>query len=225
MVIFAMSSPRTRIFLVDDHEVVRRGVRVLLETEPDFEICGECSDGRQAVERVVNLKPDVVIMDLGLPTLNGCEATRQVISGGSGKGVVILTMDDSEEMLRNALGAGASGYVLKTDGGSEIIDAVRAVVSGRTFFSTSLAASAKRVVEEGRGKKSGTRSKHGGLTRREREVLQLLAEGRMNKQVAEVLGISIKTAETHRARIMRKLNVETAAGMVRYAIRNKIVRP
>jgi DNA-binding NarL/FixJ family response regulator len=115
--------------------------------------------------------------------------------------------------------------VLKTDGGNEIIEAVRAVAVGRTFFSASLAATAKRAVEESRGKKSGIQSRDGGLTRREREVLQLLAEGRMNKQVAEILGISIKTAETHRARIMRKLEVETAAGMVRYAIRNKIVRP
>jgi DNA-binding NarL/FixJ family response regulator len=218
-----MSKPSVRILLVDDHEVVRRGVRTLLEMAPGFEICGECADGRQAVELAQSLSPDVLIMDLTLPKLNGCEATRQVIRARSAKGVLILTMDDSEEMLRRALQAGAAGYVLKTDGGSELIEAVRVVGSGKKFFSACLAGPAKRALEEGTGSESG--STDDGLTRREREVLQLLAEGRTNKKVAEILKISIKTSETHRARIMRKLGAESVADLVRYAIRNKIVRP
>jgi len=220
-----MSKPSVRILLVDDHEVVRRGVRTLLEMAPGFEICGECADGRQAVELAQNLSPDVLIMDLTLPKLNGCEATRQVIRARSARGVLILTMDDSEEMLCRALQAGAAGYVLKTDGGSELIEAVRVVASGKNFFSACLAGPAKRVLEEGTGNESGSKSTDDGLTRREREVLQLLAEGKTNKKVAEILKISVKTAETHRARIMRKLRAESVADLVRYAIRNKIVRP
>jgi len=175
------------------------------------------------VELAQSLSPDVLIMDLTLPKLNGCEATRQVIRARSAKGVLILTMDDSEEMLCRALQAGAAGYVLKTDGGSELIEAVRVVASGRKFFSACLVGPAKRALEEGTGNESG--STDDGLTRREREVLQLLAEGRTNKKVAEVLKISVKTAETHRARVMRKLRVASIADLVRYAIRNKIVRP
>jgi DNA-binding NarL/FixJ family response regulator len=134
-------------------------------------------------------------------------------------------MDDSEEMLRRALQAGASGYVLKTDRGRELIDAVRVVSTGRKFFSSSLGPVARRALEEGSENRSRIKSRTDGLTRREREVLQVLAEGRTNRQVGELLKISVKTAETHRARIMRKLNAETVADLVRYAIRNKIVRP
>ncbi len=214
-----------RILIVDDHEVVRRGVRALLETQPGFEICGESGDGRTAVEQARTLRPDVLVMDASLPSLNGTEATRQIIRQGFCKNVLILTLHDAEEMIRRALRAGARGYVLKTDGGRNLIDAVLALWEGRSFFSPRLSEVAERCLLEPQAARPRKLPARRELTPREREVLQLLAEGCMNKQVAERLGISIKTAETHRSRIMRKLRIVSTADLVRYAVRNKIIEP
>jgi DNA-binding NarL/FixJ family response regulator len=212
----------TRILLVDDHEIVRRGLRALLETRSDFTICEETGDGRAAVELARTLQPDVVVMDVNLPQLNGIEATRQIRQRVRNAEVLMLSMHESEDVVRDAIAAGARGYVFKSDAARDLIAAVDAVRAGRTFFTARTATVAHRTGTDGQ---AGARPKavtH-GLTRRETEVLQLLAEGRTNKSVAGVLKISVKTVETHRARIMRKLNLGSIAELVRYALRNRII--
>jgi len=214
---------QTRILLVDDHEIVRRGLRALLETRADFEICEEAGDGRTAVDLARTLQPDVVVMDVNLPQLNGIEATRQIRQHARKAEVLVLSMHESEDVVRDAIAAGARGYVFKSDAARDLIAAVDTVRAGRTFFTARTATVAHRSGTD--GSPAGPRAKtvaH-GLTRRETEVLQLLAEGRTNKSVAGVLKISVKTVETHRARIMRKLKFDSLAELVRYALRNRII--
>lgn len=218
-----MNTHPTRILLVDDHEVVRRGVRALLETQPGFEVCGEAETGREAVEMARQLTPDVVVMDVSVPGLNGFEATRQIIAGGHCRHVLMLTMHENEQVVREALEAGAQGYVLKSDAGMELVTAVSTVIQDAPFFTSRMATVAHRAYLETVEKPRRKRRTRGALTQREQEVLQLLAEGRSNKQVGETLGISVKTAETHRARVMKKLDVDSLADLVRYAIRNKVI--
>ena len=213
----------TRILLVDDHEIVRRGLRALLETRADFAICGEAGDGRTAVELARTLRPDVVVMDVSLPQLNGLEATRQIRAAEHRPEVLVLSMHESEEVLQDALAAGARGYVFKSAVGRDLLAAVDAVRGGRTFFSERIAPLAQRLLARGAPTARRAKASVDGLTRRELEVLQLLAEGHTNKSVGGVLGISVKTAETHRARIMRKLRLESVADLVRYALRNRII--
>jgi DNA-binding NarL/FixJ family response regulator len=217
-----MKTP-TRIFLVDDHEVVRRGVRALLETQRGFEICGESDNGRTAIELVAQLRPDVLIMDISLPGLNGLEATRRIVAGGFCREVLILTMYDNEPLIRDALSAGAHGFVLKSDAGCELIAAINALRKQKPFFASRPAALAHRAFLAQQVRPRLRRRRRGELTPREQEVLQLLAEGRSNRQVGTLLGISVKTAETHRARVMRKLAAGSVADLVRYAIRNHII--
>ena len=218
-----MSGKKIRILLADDHEVVRRGLRALLETHPDWEVCGEAADGRAAVERTEALAPDIVVMDIGMPQLNGFDATRQILERTRGIEVLVLSMHESEHFVREVIGAGARGYVLKSDAGRDLVAAVEALLRRETFFSASVAASVRASALQVRGAKRPSLRPAGELTRREREVLQLLAEGRANKAVAKLLGISVNTAETHRARIMRKLGLKSLAELVRYAIRNGFV--
>jgi DNA-binding NarL/FixJ family response regulator len=218
-----MSEPEpTRILLVDDHEVVRRGLRALLETHPGWVVCGEAADGRTAVSLARTLAPHVVVMDLTMPELNGLEATRQILDKAGQVQVLILSMHESEQFVREVLGAGARGYVLKSDAGRDLIAAVETLLQGKPFFTSRLAAKIHELEFKARG---GRRSfkPAGQLTPREREVLQLLAEGKSNKEVGHLLGISVKTAETHRARVMRKLAVDSVADLVRYAIRNGFI--
>ena len=217
-------SPKTiRILLADDHEVVRRGLRALLETHPGWEVCGEAADGRAAVALAQKLSPDIVVMDIGMPQLNGFEATRQILERTRGIEVLVLSMHDSEQMVREVIGAGARGYVLKSDAGRDLVAAVEALLRRESFFTPSVALSVRASELKVAGSKRPSLRPAGELTRREREVLQLLAEGRANKVVARVLGISVKTAETHRARIMRKLGMKSLADLVRYAIRNGFI--
>ena len=211
---------KTRILLVDDHEVVRRGIRAVLEAEPEFEVCNEATDGRKAVELAQALKPDVVVMDIGLPVLNGIEATRQIRRHCRDTRVLILSLHEAEHFAEEALAAGASGYVFKSDAAREVVAAVQATRAGKPYLTPRLAASARRL-EPRRSAKAARRV--GGLTRRELEVLQLLAEGHSNKSMGQALGISVKTAETHRARLMKKLELKSVAELVRYAIRERIV--
>ena len=218
-----MSAKTIRILLADDHEVVRRGLRALLETHPGWEVCGEAADGRAAVELAQKLSPDIVVMDIGMPQLNGFEATRQILERMRGIEVLVLSMHDSEQLVREVIGAGARGYVLKSDAGRDLVAAVEALLRRESFFSPSVASSMRAADLKAAGPKRQSLRPNGGLTRREREVLQLLAEGRANKAVGKLLGISVKTAETHRARIMRKLGMKSLAELVRYAIRNGFI--
>jgi DNA-binding NarL/FixJ family response regulator len=219
------SAPSTaiRVLFADDHFVVRQGVRDLLESEPRCRVLGEARTGREVVSKAIELKPDVVILDVSMPELNGVEATRQIRSAVPQSKVLVLTMHDSEHLVRELLQAGALGYLLKTDAARDLVLAVESVYEGRPFFTSPVAKmvlqgylnSRPQVTEPG---------VHGSLTPREREVVQLLAEGRSNKEIAAALGISVKTAETHRANIMRALNLRSICDLVHYAVREDIIQ-
>lgn len=218
-----MNPKKIRILLADDHEIVRRGLRALLETHPGWEVCGEAGDGRAAVELAQSLAPDIVVMDIGMPQLNGFDATRQILERTRGVEVLVLSMHESEQFVREVIGAGARGYVLKSDAGRDLVAAVEALLRRETFFSARVTASMAASALQAAGSRRPSLRPAGELTRREREVLQLLVEGQANKAVAKALGISVKTAETHRARIMRKLGMKSLADVVRYAIRNGFI--
>jgi len=212
-----------QILIADDHEVVRRGLRLLLESQPGWEVCDEAVDGREAVAKALKLKPDVAILDMSMPELNGLETTRQILKGLPKTEVLMLTMYDTEEMAREVVEAGARGYVLKSDASQELITAVASLARHKPYFTTRVA---QMVVDGFLGR--ATVPNRGGLpgmrlTAREREIVQLVAEGKSSKEVATALGISVKTAETHRTNLMRKLDLHSTSELVRYAIRNKIV--
>ncbi|HZT31399.1 MAG TPA: response regulator transcription factor [Bryobacteraceae bacterium] len=207
--------------IADDHELVRRGLRTLLETQPNWIVAGEASDGREAVEQALRLKPDLVIMDITMPELNGLDATRQILKSLPQTQVLILTMHESEHVVREVLASGARGYVLKSDAGRDLIAAAEALSQRRTFFTNKVSdmvldgyLNRKLVDEAPTGKR---------LTVREREVVQLVAEGKSSKQISHVLNISIKTVEAHRSNIMKKLGLGSVGDLVRYAIRNNII--
>jgi DNA-binding NarL/FixJ family response regulator len=214
-----------RILIADDHEVVRAGVRSLLEGQPDCEICGEAVTGRQVVALAQQLKPDIAIMDITMPELNGLEATRQIRKVAPTVQVLILSVHESEELVREILDAGAHGYVLKSDAGRELAAAMHALRKHETFFTSRVAQIALRAYRNKKPTGDAPPSSDGTLTPREREVLQLLGEGKSNKEAATALGISVATVETHRANIMHKLGAHSIAGLVHYAVRHKIVTP
>jgi DNA-binding NarL/FixJ family response regulator len=215
--------PALRILVADDHDVVRHGLRSLLESRPGWEVCGEACNGREAVELSLQLKPEVVIADITMPGMTGLEATRQILKANPKVQVVILTMHESEELLREVLDAGARGYVLKTDKGRELISAVEAVRNNNAFFTSKIAEMVfYGYLETDRSApKSANRTQ--SLTPREKEVLHLVAEGKSNKEVAVHLNISVKTAEAHRVNIMRKLNAHSVVELVKYAMRNNML--
>lgn len=213
-----------RILVADDHEIVRRGLVALLKTRAGWEVCGEAHDGREAVEKAKELKPDIVILDIGMPNLNGLEAARQMLHHNPRTKVLILTITDADELVRAVLDAGALGFVLKSDATRDLISAVEALQSNKTFFTS-------RVSEMvlggylGRGVSAADHSESlPALTPREREVVQLLAEGKSSKEVATHLDLSVKTAETHRSNIMRKLNLHSVSELVLYAVKNNMVQ-
>jgi DNA-binding NarL/FixJ family response regulator len=214
-----------RILVADDHDVVRQGLRALLETQKSWQVCAEAATGREAVERARREKPDVVVLDITMPELNGLEAARQILQALPHTEIVILTMHESEEMARQVLAVGVHGYVLKSDAARELVAAVEALAEHKPYFTTRVS----QMVLEGylKSEASGPAAlpRFRRLTAREREVVQLLAEGKSNKEVAARLGISVKTAETHRGNIMRKLNLHSVAELVHYAVRNQIVQP
>jgi DNA-binding NarL/FixJ family response regulator len=211
-----------RILIADDHDVVRQGVRAVLEGEAGWVICGEASTGREAVVKAIDLQPDVVVLDISMPELNGLEATRQLRRAVSAK-ILILTMHDSDQVVTEVLDAGAHGYVLKTDAGRTLVEAIRALLGHREFFTERVHVVADRRT--GARRTAATRPRPGRLTPREREVLQLLTEGKSNKEVGVILGMTTKTAETHRAHILAKLRLHSMSELVRYAIRNRIIEP
>jgi DNA-binding NarL/FixJ family response regulator len=205
------------ILVADDHPVVRVGVRSLLETNVEWKVLAEASDGREAVEKARKLRPDLAVLDISMPLLNGLESARKIARQSPNTRVLILTMYGSEEMVEKALDSGAHGLVRKSEAEKELIAAVRAVLNDKLFF-PSKASQALRGTR--RGKSLARQSR---LTPREAEILQLIAEGRSNKEAASLLGISRRTAENHRARIMRKLGLSSLSDLVRYAVRNKVV--
>ena len=215
-----MSAPKLRLLLVDDHEVVRRGMAALLDGNDGWEIVGEAADGRRAVTLATETRPDVVVMDVAMPELNGFEATRQIRKALPQTEVLILTLHDSEQLVREVIDAGARGYVLKSDAGRQLVAAVSSLGRHQPYFTSAIAA---KVYAETQQEPRRGRPPTIGLTRREREVLQLLAEGNNNREIADRLGRSAKTIETHRARLMRKVNAGSLADLVRYAIREGIV--
>ncbi|MCC6946840.1 MAG: response regulator transcription factor [Bradyrhizobiaceae bacterium] len=210
----------TNILLADDHAVVRRGVRALLEAHGGFLICGEASNGREAVELAAQHQPAIVVLDISLPVLNGIDATRQIHKSTPGTEILIFTMHDSEETIREALRAGARGCLLKSEADQQIVPAVQALVRHRPFLSPQIADLLFDTIAGQRG----LNSNHSPLTPREREIVQLIAEGYSNKKIAKITGISVKTVETHRAVSMRKLKVHSTAELVRYAVRNKLIQ-
>ena len=215
-----------RLLVADDHDVVRKGVRMLLEEQPGWEVAAEAANGREAVEKAQLVQPDVTILDLSMPELNGLEAAREILKTVQTK-ILILTMYDSDPLIRQTLEAGARGYLLKSDAGKDLVSAVDALRRNKTFFTPKVA---QMVLEgylgrptkdneaEDNNRKNGLR-----LTARQKQILQLLAEGKSSKEVAETLNISVKTAETHRANIMRRLDCHSVTELVRYAIRNHII--
>lgn len=204
-----------RILLADDHSVVRRGLRHLLESRKGWKVCAEAADGRSAVAKAELEQPDVAILDIGMPELNGIETLRQIHAVSPRTGVMILSAHRSEALARQVLEAGGQGYLVKDDADDELLDAVDAVRRHRQYLSSQLADWAARRRNGGKSKDT--------LTAREREIAQLLAEGRTNKEVAAILGIAVKTTETHRANIMLKLNLHSITELVHYAIRNEMI--
>jgi DNA-binding NarL/FixJ family response regulator len=215
--------PPLRILVADDHDVVRQGLRSLLESRSGWEVCGEASNGREAVEMSVALKPEIMIMDIAMPTMTGLEATRQILKASPKTQVIVLTMHESEELLREVLDAGARGYVLKTDKGRELISAVDAVCNHNTFFTSRVAEMVLHGYLETRNGALKPMNRAQSLTPREKEVLHLVADGKSNKEVAAGLSISVKTAEAHRINIMRKLNAQSVVDLVKYAMRNNML--
>ena len=216
-----------RLLVADDHEIMRKGIRSLLETQPGWQVTAEASDGREAVEKAREIKPDVTVLDISMPSLNGLEAARQMIKNDARAKILILTQHESDPLIREVLDAGARGYVLKSDASRDLITAVNAVRSNKTFFTAKVAQivldgyldkKPKKTTSEVR--KDDARSR---LTPRQREIVQLLAEGKSSKEVAVALGLSVKTAETHRANIMRRLDCHSISELVRYAVRNSII--
>jgi DNA-binding NarL/FixJ family response regulator len=215
-----------RILVADDHEVVRQGLRALLEAQPGWQVCGEAITGREAVQKVTQLKPDLVVLDITMPDLNGLEALRQIVKSAPRTQVLVLTVHESDEIVDRVLAAGARGYLLKTDAGRDLVAAVDALSQRKSFFTPRVA---ERVLEGYINRNRKQKKREGSitpmddsLTQREREIIQLLAEGRSTKEVATQLSISIHTAVTHRANIMRKLKIHSVSDLVRYAIRNNL---
>lgn len=213
-----------RILVADDHHVVRTGLRALLESKTGWEVCAEAANGREAVEKAGKLKPDVAVLDIAMPLLNGVEATRQIRKLSPKTEILILTMHESELLVQEVLGAGAHGYILKDDADRNLIAAVDALRRHQPYLSSRVSGAASKTLAPASDGSASSRPARSRVTPREREVLQLLAEGKSNKEVADILQISVKTAETHRANIMLKLDFHSVTELVRYAVRNKIIQ-
>lgn len=216
---------KLRILIADDHEVVRRGLSALLQAQEGWEVCGEASDGREAVEKAKLLKPDFVILDIGMPNLNGLAATRQLTQHDPNFKIIVLTITDSDHVIREALDAGARGFVLKSDAVRDLVSAIDALQRGQMFFTPRVNELVLAgFLEKGTVSPRGAPPRFPSLTPREREVIQLLAEGKSSKEVASVLNLSTKTAETHRSNIMRKLGFHSIRDLVLYAVKNNIIQ-
>jgi DNA-binding NarL/FixJ family response regulator len=214
---------RTTILLADDHTIVREGFRKMLELEPDLEVVGEAKDGRQAIALTKKLHPDVVLMDIAMPLLNGLEAARQVLKEIPATKVIMLSAHSDDAYVENASASGAAGFLLKQTSAHDVCRAIREVNQGKTFFSPSIAKHFNRVNPQLPSHAGKLNPKATQLTSRETEVLQLIAEGKANKETASELGIGIKTVEKHREHLMQKLDIHDTAGLTRYAISAGII--
>jgi DNA-binding NarL/FixJ family response regulator len=207
-----------RILLADDHVIVRRGLRGLIESNPDFAVCAEAGDGREAVEFTIKHKPDIAVLDVSLPILNGVEATRQIRRACPATEVLVFTMHDSDDLITEVLHAGARGYLLKSEADGQVIDAIKTLSRHRPFFSSQVSETLLDRFNSGRPGQANV------LTAREREIVQLIAEGHSNKKVAMLLDVTVKTVETHRSAAMRKLGTHSTSDLVRYAVRNRLIQ-
>src|SRR5580698_6605786 len=214
---------RITVLLAEDHTIVREGFRKMLELEEDLEVIGEAQDGRQAVAQAKKLRPDVVLMDIAMPLLNGLEATRQVLKTLPATKVLMLSAHSDDAYVKNATDSGAVGFLLKQTSAHDVCRAIREVQKGNTFFSPSISKRQGRLQTQLPGHAGAVNSKVVPLTSREMEVLQLIAEGKPNKQTAHELGIGIKTVEKHREHLMEKLDIHDTAGLTRYAISAGII--
>lgn len=213
---------KIRIVLADDHQLMRSGLRALIEKQPDLSVVGEAKDGREAVALVESLKPDVVVMDIGMPNLNGIEAARQITESKSGSSIIIVSMHSDESYVLRALRSGARAYLLKDSAEADLIRAVHAVAGRKSFFSPAVS---KMLLDDYMRKlqRSGATDAYDLLTPREREIFQLVCEGKSNKDVASLLNLSIYTVETHRSNIMEKLNLKGVPELILYAVRKGII--
>jgi len=213
---------KTRILLADDHQLMRSGVRLMLEREPDLAVVGEAADGREAVALAKSLKPEVVVMDIGMPNLNGIEAAHQMTQESPELAIVMVSMHSDESYVLRALKAGARGYLLKDSAEADLIKAVHAVAGGKSFFSPAVS---KLLLDDyvRKLKRSGTEDAYDLLTPREREILQLIAEGKSNKDIANLLNLSVYTVESHRSNLMEKLNLRGLPELILYAVRRGII--
>jgi two-component system, NarL family, response regulator NreC len=213
---------KTRILLADDHQLMRSGVRLMLEREPDLTVVGEAADGREAVALAKSLKPEVVVMDIGMPNLNGIEAALQMTQEIPDLAIIMVSMHSDESYVLRALKAGARGYLLKDSAEADLIKAVHAVAGGKSFFSPAVS---KLLLDDyvRKLKRSGTEDAYDLLTPREREILQLIAEGKSNKDVANLLNLSVYTVESHRSNLMEKLNLRGLPELILYAVRRGII--
>jgi two-component system response regulator NreC len=211
-----------RILLADDHNVIRKGLRLLLESHPDFTVVAEAADGRQAIEQAAATRPDVVVMDIAMPHLSGTEAAERIVQTLPSTAIVFLSMHSDEGYVLRALKAGAKGYLLKDSAESDLIEAIRAVNAGKAFFSPEVSRMlAEEYVRE--IKSRGVQDSYELLTAREREVLHLLAEGKSNKNIAGLLNLSLYTVETHRRNLQEKLNFHSLAELILYAVRKGVI--
>jgi len=213
--------PALRILVADDHEIVRRGICALLESHAGWDVCTEAADGREAVESAKQLDPDIVILDIGMPNVNGLTAARQILQNDPQQKILFLTITDSEQIVREVLQAGARGFVLKSDAARDLLTAVEALEKNRTFFTRRVSEMILEGYLNGEAQKELTEP---SVSPREREIVQLLAEGKSTKEVAFILDLSIKTVETHRSNVMRKLGIHSVSELVLYAVRNNIVQ-
>lgn len=214
----------TRILVADDHEVVRRGIRALLESQPGWNVCGEAATGHEAVEQARRLRPDLLIVDISMPEMNGLETIHQIHKRMPQIEILVLTMHESEQMMREALAAGARGYLSKSEAARDLLVAVESLRAHKPFFDAKVTEMMLGGYRRDLKVKPSSAPPPAALTPREREIVQLLAEGRTSKEVAAALGISLKTALTHRTNLMRKLGIHSIGELVRYALRNNIIQ-
>jgi DNA-binding NarL/FixJ family response regulator len=214
-----------RILVADDHDLMRRGLKSLLESHPGWSVCAEAHTGREAVAKAEEIKPDIVILDITMPELNGVEAARRILKASPNTEILVLSVHYSDQLIRDILDAGVRGYIVKSDSDRDLVIAVEALANHKPFFTPR----ATELILSNFNSKGGSTEIPDvigdRLTSREREIVQLLSEGKTSKEVASILGISVKTAETHRANIMRKLEIHSVSELVRYAVRNQIIEP